>query len=78
MSLEFPVSQGFLRKNAESALANRHCIAALAWVEYMKRHYVHVTIVNVTNLEIVSAVYMVGPPLNCSPLSITGITISRR
>ena len=36
-------------KNAESALDNRHCVAALAWAESMKRHHVCVTIVNVTN-----------------------------
>ena len=40
-------------RNAESTLANRHCIAALAWAERVKRHHVRVTIVNVTNFKIV-------------------------
>ena len=56
-SLEFAVSSehGILQKNAESALANRQCIA---WSERMKCHHICVTIVNVTNLKIVkSAVY---------------------
>ena len=61
-SLEFAVSNEHenLRKNAESAFANRYCIAALAWAEHVKRHHIRVTIVNITKFNIVtSAVYMV-------------------
>ena len=61
-SLEFAISNEHenLRKNTESALANRHCIAALVWAERVKHHHVRVTIVNVTNFKIVtSIVYIV-------------------
>ena len=63
-SLEFAVSnkhETYEKLNAQSALANRHCIVALAWLERVKCHHTCMTIVNITNLKIVtSAVYSYG------------------